>query len=213
MDLEGMARQIARDYGLNPDIFVRMIEQESGFDPEARSRVGAIGLAQVMPDTARDPGYGVEPITDLSALLDDDINMRFGAEYLRAMLDKFGGDYGLALAAYNAGPGAVEDAGNRIPNIKETQNYVGNILGRSFEGPEPMPERDERGSGIFSMPLKDRERFLQIEGILKGLQEFERSRRPAPPPEVPELPSEARSRRRVDPTARFAGLGSLREVL
>lgn len=207
-----MARQIARDYGLNPDIFVRMIQQESGFDPEARSRVGAIGLAQVMPDTARDPGYGVEPISDLSALLDDDINMRFGAEYLRAMLDKFNGDYGLALAAYNAGPGAVEKAGNRIPQFEETQKYVGNILGRSFEGPEPMPERDERGSGIFSMPLENRKRFLEIEGILKGLQEFERRRAPVPSAPVRPL-EEARVRRRVDPLARFEGIGSLREVL
>ena len=209
-----MAREIAREYGINPDIFYRMIQQESGFNPDAVSPRGAIGLAQIMPETARDPGFGVAPITDESMLLDEDINLRFGAEYLRALLDEFGGDYGLALAAYNAGPGAVREAGNRVPEFEETQKYVGNILGRSFEGPEPMPERDERGGGIYSLPLDQRERYLEIEGILRGLQEFERQRqrqRPVAPPPVP-VP-QPRSERRVDPMARFQGVGSLREVL
>lgn len=125
MDYMGMAAMYARQYGLDPELFVRQMVQESGMNPDAVSPKGAVGIAQIMPDTAKDPGYGVTPIEDRT---DPEESLRFGAEYMRAMLDKYDGDYGLALAAYNAGPGSVDKAGG-IPDIPEAQNYVQSILG------------------------------------------------------------------------------------
>jgi len=133
MNYGELAASYAREYGLNPEIFVRQMMQESGLNPDAVSPKGAVGIAQIMPDTARDPGYGVTPITDPR---DPDEALRFGAELMRAMLDEFNGDYGLALAAYNAGPGAVKKYGG-IPPFQETQNYVSNILGGTMQPDVP----------------------------------------------------------------------------
>lgn len=133
-DLYSLADRMAERYGVDPYIFRRMIQQESGFNPRARNeRSGATGLAQVMSETARDPGYGVKPLEDR---YDPVESLRFGAEYLKAMLDKFDGDYRLALAAYNAGPGTVERAGG-VPQIDETLQYVKSIL--EVEAPPPRP--------------------------------------------------------------------------
>jgi hypothetical protein len=125
MDYMGLAALYARQYNLDPEIFVRQMVQESGLNPDAVSPKGAQGIAQILPNTARDPGYGVDPITDTS---DPEESLRFGAQYMRAMLDKYDEDYGLALAAYNAGPSTVDKAGG-IPDIPETKNYVSSILG------------------------------------------------------------------------------------
>jgi len=127
MNYYELADMYAEEYGLDPAIFRRMIMQESSFNPDAVSPDEAAGLAQIIPSTARQPGYGVDPI-GLEERFDPDASLRFGAQYLRAMLDEFGGDYELALAAYNAGPGAVETAGG-VPEFRETQEYVQNILG------------------------------------------------------------------------------------
>lgn len=129
MDYSDLAASYARQYGLDPEIFVRQMMQESGLNPEAVSSKGALGIAQIMPATARDPGYGVTPIADPR---DPEEALRFGAEYMRAMLDRYNGDYGLALAAYNAGAGAVDKAGG-IPPFRETQNYVATILGGKMQ--------------------------------------------------------------------------------
>jgi len=150
MDLEGMARQIAVEYGLDPEIFVRQIRQESGFNPDAVSKRGAVGLAQIMPKTAADPGYGVTPISE-DLLFDEDANLRFAAEYMRAMLDKFG-DYPRALAAYNAGPGAVEEH-QGIPPFEETQKYVNSILQLPTpQQPAPARFRNAPAEGIMALP-------------------------------------------------------------
>ena len=147
-ELQALARQMAERYGLDPDVFVRQIQQESGFDPQARNRrTGATGLGQVMAATAQDPGFGVTPLRDR---LDPVENLRFSAEYMRAMLDKFDGDYRLALAAYNAGPGVVDQAGG-IPAFEETQNYVARILGGQIR-PEPRPMNLGRQEGLPMRP-------------------------------------------------------------
>jgi len=109
---------VARRHGIDPRIFLRLIKQESGGNQSARSPAGAIGLTQLMPGTAR--GLGVDP-TDPAQ------NLEGGARYLRQQLDTFG-SYEKALAAYNAGPGAVQKHGG-IPPFRETQNYVRSILG------------------------------------------------------------------------------------
>jgi hypothetical protein len=88
-----------------------------------------------MAATAQDPGFGVTPLRDR---LDPVENLRFSAEYMAAMLRKYDGDYRLALAAYNAGPGRVDRAGG-IPGIEETQSYVAQILGGQLR-PEPRPD-------------------------------------------------------------------------
>lgn len=133
MNYSELAASYARRYGLDPEIFVRQMMQESGLNPDAVSPKGAVGIAQIMPATARDPGYGVTPISDPR---DPEEALRFGAEFMRAMLDEFNGDYGLALSAYNAGPGAVKKYGG-IPPFAETQNYVSKILGGTMQPDVP----------------------------------------------------------------------------
>ena len=113
-----MARAAARQHGVPEDLFLRLVQQESGWNPNARSHKGALGLAQLMPQTAR--ALGVDPY-------DVGQNLEGGARYLATQYRKFG-NWPHALAAYNAGPGAVERY-NGIPPYKETQNYVRIIWG------------------------------------------------------------------------------------
>jgi hypothetical protein len=132
--LYDLAEKMAARYGVSPHVYRRMIQQESGFNPRAvNKRTGATGIAQVMSETARDPGFGVKPLEDR---FDPVESLRFGAEYLAAMLNKFDGDYRLALAAYNAGPGTVEKAGG-VPQIDETQAYVQSILSTQIPPKRP----------------------------------------------------------------------------
>lgn len=133
MDYTDLAVQYALEYGLDPEIFVRQMMQESGMNPDAVSEKGAAGIAQIMPDSAVDPGFGIDPVSDRT---DPEESLRFGAQYMRAMLDRYEGDYGKALAAYNAGPGRVDQYGG-IPPIRETQNYVNAILGGRMQPQTP----------------------------------------------------------------------------
>lgn len=113
-----VAKSAARKHGVPEDLFLRLVHQESGWNPYAVSPKGASGLAQLMPDTAT--MLGVDATVPAQ-------NLDGGARYLRMMYDKFG-SWRLALAAYNAGPGAVEQHGG-IPPFDETKNYVLAILG------------------------------------------------------------------------------------
>ncbi len=116
---EPMAREAARSAGLNESIFCRMIEVESGWDPNAMSPVGAMGLGQLMPGTAFELGVD-DPF-------DPQQNLAGAAKYLARQHKRFG-SYLLALAAYNAGPGAVMRHGG-VPPYRETRRYVRKILG------------------------------------------------------------------------------------
>ena len=113
-----LARAAARRHNIPEDLFLRLVNQESRWNPNALSHKGAIGRAQLMPGTAQ--MLRVDPS-------DPHQNLDGGARYLRMMYDKFG-NWQLALAAYNAGPKAVEQHGG-IPPYAETQNYVRVILG------------------------------------------------------------------------------------
>lgn len=113
-----VAKAAARKHNIPEDLFLRLVQQESGWNPSAVSPKGATGLAQLMPDTA-----------DLLRvdINDPAENLEGGARYLRMMYDRFG-SWRLALAAYNAGPMAVEEH-DGIPPYAETENYVKAILG------------------------------------------------------------------------------------
>lgn len=172
MDWREQARLAAIQAGVDPDLFTRLVQQESGFNPNARSPVGAQGLAQLMPATARE--LGVDPSDPMQ-------NLAGGAKYFRQQMDRFQ-DPALALAAYNAGPSRVAKAGG-IPNIAETQNYVRAIMGGA--GPEtrsvnmdqntqPMgllaqlglQRRDPNATGETAMPFTQRDAFKNTMGNL-----------------------------------------------
>ena len=120
--LTPIIREAARRHGVPVDLLTAVIAVESGFDERAVSGKGAKGLMQLMPDTAR--RFGVK---DIFAA---DQNLRAGAAYLRTLMNQFPEDLHLALAAYNAGEGAVLRAGRRIPAFPETQQYVRKVLAR-----------------------------------------------------------------------------------
>lgn len=108
----------AQDQGVDPLLLASLVEVESNFSPRAMSSKGAVGLTQVLPSTA---GYAV------AELHNPTLNLEQGATYLRAQLDRFGGDLELALAAYNAGPYAVKRFAG-IPPYRETRRYVDKVL-------------------------------------------------------------------------------------
>jgi len=122
-------REASKQHGIDYELLKAVIATESGFDPQAVSPKGAVGLMQVMPATAMRYGVAPDPQTPVEKKLTDPrTNIRTGARYLRYLLDLFPGRLELALAAYNAGEGAVQRAGNKIPNYKETQNYVKTVM-------------------------------------------------------------------------------------
>ncbi len=137
----------AQRNGIDPAVLHGLIQQESGFDPNSRSGAGAVGLTQLMPSTAASLGVS-EP-------LDPAQSIEGGARYLGEMLQRFGGNVEDALAAYNAGPGAVERYGG-VPPYAETQQYVGKVLGYAAEyahgasatGSAPAPVSVAGTSGV-----------------------------------------------------------------
>lgn len=112
--------ELAARFDLSPALIEALVWQESRWRTGAVSPVGARGLAQLMPGTARQMGVDAD---------DPFANLEGGARYLREQLDRFGGDVEKALAAYNAGPGRVIQSGG-VPRIRETQSYVAAIMGR-----------------------------------------------------------------------------------
>ncbi len=137
MDLRALATNVARKYKIPADIFLGLIEAESGWNPKAVSSSGAVGLTQVMPPTARAMGF--EP-AKLAA--DPLLQLEAGARYLQEMFDRFR-DWEKTLAAYNAGPHNVEKYGG-VPPFPVTQKYVKRVLrlarehaGENFRSPFP----------------------------------------------------------------------------
>ncbi len=120
--VDAIVYEAASQTGLDPCLIFSVMRAESGFNPAAISHKGASGLMQLMPATAS--RFGVKNIFDARE------NIHAGSRYLRWLLDRFNGDLRLALAGYNAGEGAVEFYGLRIPPFLETQNYVRIIYAR-----------------------------------------------------------------------------------
>jgi len=110
----------AQRLSLRPELLHAVVQAESAYDPDAYSRAGAVGLMQLMPDTAE--RYGVKNSWDPKDNVDG------GARYLHDLLNRFHQDLRLALAAYNAGEAAVEKYGNRVPPFPETECYVKKVL-------------------------------------------------------------------------------------
>lgn len=128
-----MVNEVANTYGLESALLHAVISVESRYSPKAVSKKGAAGLMQLMPVIAR--RYGVaDPLDPVQ-------NLHGGAKYLRDLMKKFNNDRSLALAAYNAGEGAVAKYGNRIPPYRETTNYVPRVLGfyRKYRSGSPQP--------------------------------------------------------------------------
>jgi soluble lytic murein transglycosylase-like protein len=125
VQFETMINSIANDQGMNPTVIKSIIAVESGYDPNARSSKGAMGLMQLMPETAQDLGVADpwDPMENITA----------GTKFFSYLLRKYNGNLTKALAAYNAGP-AVVDAYNGIPPYQETEDYVRNVLARIYGG-------------------------------------------------------------------------------
>lgn len=122
-------REASRTHGVDYELLQALIATESGFDTTAVSPKGAVGLMQVMPATAQRYGVAADARTPVEKKLTDPrTNIGAGTRYLSYLLDLFPGNLELALAAYNAGEGAVQRAGNRVPNYRETQNYVKTVM-------------------------------------------------------------------------------------
>jgi soluble lytic murein transglycosylase-like protein len=132
-EYDGLIIEHARLNDVRPDLVRAVVQVESGFNPGARSPKGAIGLMQLMPATARQ--FGVRDAYNPRE------NVRAGVAYLRQLLDRYDNDEQLALAAYNAGPGAVDRHGQNIPPYRETRDYVSKIKFLATPPPEPVRDR------------------------------------------------------------------------
>jgi hypothetical protein len=124
-----LLKDAAATHGMDYELLQAMIATESGFDTFAVSPKGAVGLMQLMPPTAERYGVKADQKTPIEKkLTDPKTNIKAGASYLRDLIKMFPGQLELAVAAYNAGEGAVQRAGNKIPNYPETKNYVKTVM-------------------------------------------------------------------------------------
>ena len=124
-----LLREASVTHGIDYELLQALIATESGFDAQAVSPKGAVGLMQLIPPTAARYGVKADKNTPIEKKLTDPrTNIRAGSSYLRDLITMFPGQLELAVAAYNAGEGAVQRAGNKIPNYPETKNYVKNVM-------------------------------------------------------------------------------------
>jgi hypothetical protein len=152
-----VAAEMAKRYGVDPEIFNRLIAKESSWNPNAKGSAGEIGYTQIMAETAIDPGYGVTPIKDRNDPID---NLRFGAEYLGALVKEYDGDYNKALMAYNGGPGNV----NKGTVSGDAKKYAAEVM----SGKEVQTKPEPRPTGLVPQVADKR----GMDAISKGIMEF-----------------------------------------
>jgi soluble lytic murein transglycosylase-like protein len=141
-----LVQEHATKQSLRPELVRAVIQVESGYNARATSPVGAMGLMQLMPQTARELGV-LDPY-------DPADNIGGGTRYLRRLLDRYDGDEELALAAYNAGPGAVDKYGRQIPPYRETRDYVRKV-GSSAGKSAPVERTVVRAAIYKTIEIKD----------------------------------------------------------
>ena len=139
-EMKDMLQRASQHFAVDAHLVMAVIHAESAFNPRAVSPKNAIGLMQVLPSTARD--LGLQELQGKSVeqlMVDPRVSIVLGTKYLAEQLARFNGNVELAVAAYNAGPGAVVKAGLRVPNYPETQQYVRRVLSlaRSYQQGEP----------------------------------------------------------------------------
>lgn len=148
--------------GVRRDLVRAVIQVESAFNPRALSNKGAMGLMQLMPATARQ--FGVRNAFDPAE------NVRGGVAYLRQLLDRYDGDERLALAAYNAGPSAVDKHGQTVPPYTETRSYVSRIKGLAGTSTAPASRRTSAADSTSGQPAPPatRTRIYRVVEIVDG---------------------------------------------
>lgn len=143
-------REAATQHSVDYELLQALIATESGFDSGAVSPKGAVGLMQLIPATAQRYGVASDKASTIERkLADPRTNVMAGTRYLRDLLGMFGGSVELALAAYNAGEGAVQRAGKRIPNYPETQNYVKTVM-QLYQLLKPPPAVTQRRGPLIT---------------------------------------------------------------
>jgi soluble lytic murein transglycosylase-like protein len=154
-DYDALINSAAKAANVRPELVRAVIQVESGFDSRARSSKGAMGLMQLMPATAADLG--------VQNPYNPEENIRGGTAYLRQLLDKYGNNEELALAAYNAGPDAVDRYGYQVPPYRETRDYVSKIKDRTAVNGKP-----------FTPPRTVYRLFAIIDGrkVVTGYQDY-----------------------------------------
>jgi soluble lytic murein transglycosylase-like protein len=148
-------RESAQAFNLDFELLQALIATESGFDTNAVSPKGAVGLMQLMPPTAQRYGVSGDANTPIEKkLTDPKTNIRAGSRYLRDLINMFPGRLELALAAYNAGEGAVQRYGNKIPPFKETQNYVVTVMQiyNQLKPPAAIAQRLQQAQQVSPSP-------------------------------------------------------------
>ncbi|OON41486.1 hypothetical protein BTJ39_03565 [Izhakiella australiensis] len=125
---DGIINNYANRYKVNPALIKAVISVESGFDPKAKSSVGAMGLMQIMPETAKWLITKLGEADGRYDLHDPEKNIQLGVYFIALLAERYNNDLELVLAAYNAGPGAVDRYNNRVPPYRETQQYVEKII-------------------------------------------------------------------------------------
>ncbi len=149
-----LLREAAAVNDIDYELLQALIATESGFNTHAVSPKGAIGLMQLMPPTAQRYGVRADKNSPIEKkLTDPKTNIRAGSRYLRYLIDMFPGQLELAVAAYNAGEGAVQRAGNKIPNYPETKNYVKTVMQLYGHLTPPSVIGDARRSGRVRMEM------------------------------------------------------------
>ena len=149
-----LLKDAAQTHGIDYELLQALIATESGFDTFAVSPKGAVGLMQLMPPTAERYGVKADKKTPIEKkLTDPKTNIRAGSTYLRDLIKMFPGQLELAVAAYNAGEGAVQRAGNKIPNYPETRNYVKTVMQLYGHLKPPEVVLEARRSGRVRMEM------------------------------------------------------------